>query len=212
MVAEAVEAARAELAALREREAELERQIGEAERALGSSVPEPERSMTLHDVMADVLRSTGNEGMTGRELADAVNRRGRYRRRDGAPVEPNQIHARVNNYSAMFEKVGSTIRLREEDSVVPTASGGIVMFKDDDAGFHGWLDEHPDGFFVNTERKPRETYLVLHRPQCPHFDRSPTMHWTRDYIKFCSDDRQQLEAWASEAVAGEVTLCRSCFG
>jgi hypothetical protein len=41
-----------------------------------------------------------------RQLADAVNERGLYRKRDGSPVEVNQVHARTSNYEALFEKNG----------------------------------------------------------------------------------------------------------
>jgi hypothetical protein len=50
--------------------------------------------------------------MTVRELADEVNRRALYEKRDRSPVEPNQIHARAKNYSALFEKEGPRVRLR----------------------------------------------------------------------------------------------------
>lgn len=87
----------------------------------------------------------------------------------------------------------------------------ISVFRDDDRGFFNWLDGHPDGYFINSERKPRPSYLVLHRPTCPHFTRSP-IHWTRDYIKVCSATRGDLEEWATGTVGGDLTLCRSCFG
>jgi hypothetical protein len=53
---------------------------------------------------------------------------------------------------------------------------------------------------------------VLHRPGCPHFKSSNALHWTMDYIKFCSPDRKALEAWAAAAIGGCVRPCRSCFG
>jgi hypothetical protein len=43
-----------------------------------------------------------------------VNQRQLYRKRDGSPVESNQIHARTKNYTALFEKDGPRIRLRQE--------------------------------------------------------------------------------------------------
>lgn len=87
-----------------------------------------------------------------------------------------------------------------------------TVFREDDSGFFRWLDDHPDGYFINADRNPRPDYLVLHRPSCRHFDRSPTVHWTRDYIKICSTDRSDLVAWAATQVGGDATLCGSCFG
>jgi hypothetical protein len=61
----------------------------------------------------------------------------------------------------------------------------VICFRDDDPGFRRWREDNPDGFFLNTERNPGPGYLMLHRSGCPHFTHSP-VHWTKDYIKFCS--------------------------
>jgi hypothetical protein len=168
--------------------------------------------LTLHDALARVLEDAGNEGMTGRELTDAVNRRGLYRKRDGSPVEVNQVHARVNNYAGLFEKDGSKIRLKEGARVVATQSANLVMFKDDDDAFFEWHQAHPEGEFVNTERRPNPNYLVLHKTGCPHFKSPDPLQWTKDYVKVASTDRDALERWARDTVGGEITLCGTCYG
>jgi hypothetical protein len=89
---------------------------------------------------------------------------------------------------------------------------GITPFQDDDSGFFAWLQSNPDGFFINSERNPKPAYLVLHRPSCPHFKSPNKLHWTKDYIKFCSPNRGDLERWATGAVGGEVAPCGTCFG
>ncbi len=53
--------------------------------------------------------------MTTKELVTSINTRGLYHKRDGAPVEINQIHARVNNYSHLFEKDARRVRVHEQD-------------------------------------------------------------------------------------------------
>ena len=212
MIHEALSDARSELAALQARQAELETLIAQAETALGESASAGDESMTLHDAIALVLRENDNNWMTVRELADAVNARGLYRRRDGSRVEANQVHARTNNYGAIFEKEGGNVRLREESPMLTTLPETITVFQDDDEGFFDWLDANPDGYFVNTERNPKPTYLVLHASPCPHIDRKPSLNWTKDYVKICSLSRADLEGWAADAVRGEVTLCRNCFG
>lgn len=88
---------------------------------------------------------------------------------------------------------------------------GATLFRDDEAGFWTWLDEHPDGYFLNVERKPRPSFLVLHQPGCPHFTMREYRR-TKDYVKVCSTSRATLEQWAADVVGGEPTLCRSCFG
>lgn len=37
--------------------------------------------------------------------------------RDGRPVEPQQVHARVGHYPDLFEKVGTFIKLRDDGRV-----------------------------------------------------------------------------------------------
>lgn len=112
----AIEEAEAELVGLRRREAQLIELIRRARVALGqqdaiaADGPAASRA-TLHDAMATVLREHG-EPLTGRELADEINRRGLYRQRDGSPVPLNQVHARASNYSNRFVKQGGRIGLQ----------------------------------------------------------------------------------------------------
>jgi len=208
-----------ELTALRRRESELLTLIGRAEAMLGkepvTATPGPTQQLTLHEALVQILRENGNEWMTVHELAQAVTERELYRKKDGSPVEVNQVHARTNNYKSVFEKDGAKVRLRERSSVLNTLPEQITLFQDDDEGFFDWLDEHPDGFFLNAERNPGPRYLVMHQPSCPHFkgDRAK-MRWTKDYIKLCAEDSTPLEDWAEEAFGelAEPTLCSSCFG
>lgn len=68
---------------------------------------------TLHVEIARILRGSG-DWMTTSELAAAVNAAGRYRKRDGSPVIPLQIHGRTRNYTAWFERNGTQVRLRPD--------------------------------------------------------------------------------------------------
>jgi hypothetical protein len=96
---------------------------------------------------------------------------------------------------------------------VPTAPPpGVRLFQDDDRGFFDWLLANPDGYFVNSERNPRPSYLVLHRTSCSHFTGTPSLHWTKDYVKHCCTDRRALEEWAHDCVGGHVTHCPTCLG
>ena len=61
-----------------------------------------------------------------------IYRRALYRKRDGSPVEVNQVHARTSNYTALFEKDGAKIRLKEGTTVMTTRTPNVVMFDDDD--------------------------------------------------------------------------------
>lgn len=68
--------------------------------------------ITLHLEIAAILSESGREWMTTAEIADEVNRRGRYHKRDGSLVSQFQVHGRTQNYSALFERNGSRVRLR----------------------------------------------------------------------------------------------------
>jgi hypothetical protein len=61
-------------------------------------------AVTLHAEIRDILIENSNRWMTTRELADEVNARGRYRKRDGSPVTDYQIHGRTRQYPDLFEK------------------------------------------------------------------------------------------------------------
>jgi hypothetical protein len=95
--------------------------------------------------------------------------------------------------------------------MISTRPPGIELFKDDDVGFFAWMQHNPDGYFLNSGRNPKSTYLVLHRSNCSHFDGSPAVHWTKAYIKFCSRDRGELEQWAANTIGDDATPCGSCF-
>jgi len=107
-----------ELRLLREKARELEQLIQKGRQVLegGTADFAPGANggrHTLHEAIRQVLRDRDNAPATARELADEITRRDLYRKKDGSPVEANQIHARVNNYGSMFEKVGHRIRLKE---------------------------------------------------------------------------------------------------
>jgi hypothetical protein len=118
----AIEAALAEaegeLAVVVARKDELERLIARARSALGEPLlgiqpGAPPRGMTLHDALKVVLAEHDNQWRTVHELADEINSRALYRKRDGSAVQPSQIHARASSYPSMFEKDGPRVRLIE---------------------------------------------------------------------------------------------------
>jgi N-terminal domain of oxidoreductase len=62
--------------------------LGEVIRSVG--IGEVVERLTLHKATELVLRENGNEWMTARELADAINERGLYAKRDGSLVDPSR--------------------------------------------------------------------------------------------------------------------------
>lgn len=113
-----LEDARSERDLLRSRERELTELIARAEALLGHEEVDTRR--TLHEAIALVLEEQDNQWVHTRDIAEEVNRRRLYQKRDRSPVETNQIHARSKNYPHLFEKDGPLVRLRTEDSPTDT--------------------------------------------------------------------------------------------
>jgi predicted nucleic acid-binding protein len=59
----------------------------------------------LHVEIEHILRDAGDKWMTSAELAREVNRRGRYEKKEGSPVDAKQIAARTGHprYRQLFE-------------------------------------------------------------------------------------------------------------
>ncbi len=95
----------------------MERQVAALE-ALLALAEEPEndtpsgpRALTLHEAMTEVLKDEPGEMLRANDLAMEINRRQLYRMRDGRPVEPQQVHARVGHYGHLFTREGTFIKL-----------------------------------------------------------------------------------------------------
>ena len=87
----------------------------------------------------------------------------------------------------------------------------VEVFEDDDPGFLGWRDSHPNGYVVNAYRNPTADYLMLHRTSCPHLHRPVTPgRWTRDFLKACAVQVSDLERWARQTVTSSAHL-KPCY-
>lgn len=82
--------------------------------------------MTLHDAIVEILRELGHPVSTT-ELADEVNRRGSYRKKDRSPITAFQIHGRTRNYPQLFSRQTSNVSLAEwNGSIVEPDRVGIA--------------------------------------------------------------------------------------
>lgn len=96
---------------------ELERTItmleGVLELARAGGADDPaSASLTLHEAMREVLQGAPMRMMRAHDLAAEIDHRRLYRMRDGRAVEPQQIHARTGNYTDLFEREGTFIKLK----------------------------------------------------------------------------------------------------
>ena len=96
---------------------QLERQVAYLESLLELASARPAASetlgMTLHEAMAHVLSEAPLGMLRAADLAAEINGRHLYRMRDGRPVEPQQIHARVGQYPHRFVREGTFIKLAD---------------------------------------------------------------------------------------------------
>jgi hypothetical protein len=77
-----------------------------------------------------------------------------------------------------------------------------------DVAFHDWLDEHPDGYFLNLRpvTEARESPMI-HAAKCSHFSREADVEWTTNR-KVCGETQLILELWAGiELGSREISRC-----
>lgn len=85
-------------------------------------------------------------------------------------------------------------------------------FTEDDAGYLGWIVEHPDGFVVNVERTARPAYIILHRTTCRTIsvDRANGAYTERGYRKVVADDLYELRAFAQSVGRPDGSFSKVC--
>jgi hypothetical protein len=76
----------------------------------------------------------------------------------------------------------------------------IEIFKDDNQGYLQWLQQHPNGYVLNTYRSIDPAYMILHRAICHAISGTPARgeHWTVGYQKICAQRIDELINWAQE--------------
>ncbi len=75
--------------------------------------------MNLHDAILKVLEE--KDGQTPKQIASKINSAQYYTRKDGQPLERNQISARINKYLHLFEKKGTKIFIKKSISTNKTS-------------------------------------------------------------------------------------------
>ena len=89
----------------------------------------------------------------------------------------------------------------------------MQVFDHDDAGYVGWLEANPHGFVLNSYRSPQPSYLILHRATCSSISRTsePPVRWTTsDFIKICSNEVTEIEAWCRRETGTGPQPCGMC--
>lgn len=72
--------------------------------------------MTLHETIEKLLKEKGR-AMSIQEIADALNMKAWYRKKDGSLISAFQIHRRTNNYPQYFTRNGSMVYLAGKEII-----------------------------------------------------------------------------------------------
>ncbi len=97
--------------------------------------------ITLHVELADILRGHP-AGLSLSDLADQVNRRRRYRKRDRSGVKASQVRLRARKYDHLFEIEDGRVKLRQRETPQPEYPVRLSPLAKAEGG--GWLAEVPD--------------------------------------------------------------------
>jgi len=78
----------------------------------------------------------------------------------------------------------------------------VTVFDSGDEPYFKWLDEHPEGYVLNTGRSHKTTYAVFHRSTCSDVSSIKTGEaggfTERKYIKVCAEKPKPLVGWMLE--------------
>jgi hypothetical protein len=85
----------------------------------------------------------------------------------------------------------------------------MQTFQDDDVGYRKWLCSNLNGYVVNAQRGSNPGEPILHKATCDTITPTRDREWTNDYIKVCSTDRWELDAWARSRER-RLTSCVAC--
>jgi len=66
--------------------------------------------MTLHEAIIIILSDSGRK-MTTREIADELDKKKLYKKKDGSIITDYQVHGRTKNYPKLFNREGSMVSL-----------------------------------------------------------------------------------------------------
>lgn len=76
------------------------------------------KMVTLHEEIRSILIEAGKP-LTTKEIAEKVNQRKNYFKKDRSLVSDFQIHGRTKNYPNLFERNGTLVSLRDDSGSLP---------------------------------------------------------------------------------------------
>ena len=88
----------------------------------------------------------------------------------------------------------------------------MIYIPSNDEEYFQWIDEHIDGFVVNSDKALKADRLpMIHMARCSHVnDRSWHGYTTSASFKLCSTSKQELENWIQQTDPRRLKVCLSC--
>lgn len=88
----------------------------------------------------------------------------------------------------------------------------MPRFVDNDDAYMDWMSSHADGYALNIERTLNPSGSFIHRSDCTHLvdERLAPGQRTGSWIKVCSTNKGDLEAWSRVETGTEPSLCSHC--
>jgi len=120
--------------------------------------------------------------------------------------------------SIIMEALGLTVKQGSKKTsflggseIMDTKNYELDIFVNDDKAYLQWQTRNPTGLVVNSYLHPSPDYLILHRADCWTISTSARTNWTTTgFIKICSLNRRELDAWAEKEVGGQLHHCKIC--
>ena len=120
--------------------------------------------MKLHEAIDEILSEFGRV-MTTKEIADEVNRRRNYVKRNGTDVTDYQIHGRTKNYPHIFTRKGSYVGLVKWGNIENFVPNILPKKKRTLSRFNKKSENFGDSDFKNLEREDLEEIRDKYRPK-----------------------------------------------
>jgi hypothetical protein len=96
-------------------------------------------------------------------------------------------------------------------------TASITLFEPDDAKYLKWVNEHPEGFILTSNKSLYPKFTVIHKSTCDKIKilkapAKPGGFTERDYIKVYSTNLTDLNTWVlQKRVNGSSRKCSLCF-
>ena len=103
----------------------------------------------------------------------------------------------------------------QSNSVTTDSQGtenGVIVFKNDDAGYRNWLRVQPGGYVLNANSDMRTTSdMRLHRATCWTLEPTRYRTLTVSWYKVCATSKAAIEVWVRQQYNGFVPVpCGTC--